>query len=560
MPSIPQIKIGNTIYDLKDSRFDDIKNTLLDLVPIKAESKYRGKYIRYYEYNDIAPGELINLSDASQGCYTDYVYCGDLERIECWSIGKNFTGIICFYDQNRNFIQDGSIRGTDGFVWKKHTANVPSNAYYVRCSGYADSTATGINYDDFYVKYYKNTNVISQDTLITRKGNIPNNTDANDLISPGLYVKVSGRVLDNVPSDFTVNSGYLFMVLYAGTSEPGEGTDFVYQMIIPVSNFAPVYRRERKSDGTWRDWATDGKYQDVGYQRLITDNYCKLTKCLEQIRRPWHPIGTTMIKSTTDAPGVFTYFTNGETYNLIPYSRVIEEGHDIFFDRNLATFFSAVENPASIVYQPQTKIGRAYVRNNYGAVCVSFVEWLLGMDIFMGTAELVNVMDFYDYHSPEDLEIGDVLARTESPNYGDHTQIVVGIDIDSKTFIAKRIVVAEQGYTDLTTYSPEDFMTRFGPGNATGYRIGRVRNAQIRDIEPVHYANDVIADMGNNTHYYMGDSVFLYIPSGSTLYYKNASSDDWSSIAKSSLPSTRVSITSQRTLVIIIIVSCFGWM
>ena len=51
-------------------------------------------------------------------------------------------------------------------------------------------------------------------------------------------------------------------------------------------------------------------------------------------------------------------------------------------------------------------------------------------------------------------------------------------------------------------------------------------------IEP--YATDVISEYGNNTWYYKGETIKLYVPSEGNVYYRPKGAENWTTISNSS--------------------------
>ena len=379
---------------------------------------------------------------------------------------------------------------------------------------------------------------VDENKAFTLNGWLADGTDLNDVIDPGIYAKSVETVVLNAPSR-TNETSYLLVVLHHRTRDVvGAANNFKCQIIITASN--EFFIRQRGTNG-WRDWSSGG----AGTTRFINEKYNQISSCIYQAKRSWKPASGKMFRGITvseEEPKELTttYYDENETYNIIPYGMGIVSGLDVLYDRNLATFFSAVKNPASILYMPPTEkeiefteyAGSFWKYYNYGSSCGSFCLWIMGIDTWYQTGEMDDTLiDYYDYKVPEDIEIGDVMTMNR-PGYG-HIRMISGINMRTSDYVLDSFVVAQQGNTHISTHSPQDVEDMFLPEN-DGYKIGRWRDPHFHFEKAPKFAVDVIADMGNNTFYYQNDEVWLYIPDGDNLYWKK-DNGNYTYVAKSSL-------------------------
>lgn len=266
----------------------------------------------------------------------------------------------------------------------------------------------------------------------------------------------------------------------------------------------------------------------------------RIKKIIQEIREEWTALRDIDFEKVKDQ---IEYFPEGN-YQGIPYSAEIGRGGDVFYNRNLSTFFSAVNNPTSIMYQPHWSWG-SYQSCNYGGVCSTLSGWICSNPIYYGTDELTHYdgFDWYDYNGPKSIRIGDCLL---SPIYNETTHVLVVYDIgvhrDSyQTVYIDTIEQTGAGNRDgsvwcrIIRHTVSEFES-YLVENGGEYLLGRYKNAVIRDVDPVRYATDVMPDMGDKTYYYANDNIYIYIPiEASTLYYKKKDDVDFLSVALSSL-------------------------
>ena len=148
--------------------------------------------------------------------------------------------------------------------------------------------------------------------------------------------------------------------------------------------------------------------------------------------------------------------------------------------------------------------------------------------------------------------------------------IIADIEADPFTYEVKYVTTSEQrflidqqtgeiSWKDSWIYTARRSMSNFESmlaENGGQYTLGRFIGTTIRDPEPIRYATDVIPEYGDQTYYYGGDEIWVYInpnldPTPTKLYYKKKSASSWNNVNISSLPTKTVNgvtvynITSQ---------------
>ena len=263
----------------------------------------------------------------------------------------------------------------------------------------------------------------------------------------------------------------------------------------------------------------------------------------------------------------------------LPYSGVFCQDGDILLNRNLATFFSAINNPYSILYQGAIEEPTLNKNNRraskYGVVCSTFGSALAGLPIYFTSTGLFQVAKTLNPPVPKklsELKIGMLRVATA------HTQVITDIFYDDegngflelsesiKPFTKTTIKPFEEVQADWrlglntlapssdvededspsaidpqaeqvessATYTPEPYLC-LDPIEVIKYKENQLSEEEAKTylnkdlVDLDDYATDVITEYGNNTWFLLHNDdnsgrqpINLYIPSAKdnmTLYY-----------------------------------------
>ena len=315
--------------------------------------------------------------------------------------------------------------------------------------------------------------------------------------------------------------------------------EFPYPFVVNGSNLGQKFYQLSQTTG--------GNTVSIGNQDSLT-----IKKFIQEMREEWIALRPIPFEKEH---GTKRYLEEGPHWG-IPYSSIIGLGMDIGFNRNLNTFFSAVKNPASIMYKDNISYG-GYQSANYGLVCTTFSGWLFSSPIYYGTRQLsfYKKFKFYDYQGPKSIQIGDCLLTPEDDD-GGHIIVIYDIEVFKNNYQVAYIDTIEQAGSTLSYVDDQNMWGRLRRmpvsefetyllQNGGRYGIGRYVSDTVRVIDPVRYAEDVIPDMGDRTYYYANDEIFVYIPGNqTTLYYKKKDDENFSTVAISSLATDVVNDTT----------------
>ena len=251
-----------------------------------------------------------------------------------------------FYDKNEQYIK----RNSD------IPYNIPENACYVRFT-YSNYSESGIFIEtteqlkemasDWNISFK---NVIRQEldilesisnySLLPRKIVNQENVDFNDMLKGGIYrfSKDMATLAKNIPC----STGGDLIVIPSNTSELLVGTVHFY---ITVGN--RFFYRYATSNN-WNDWdeIKSNKYNsDIRYS-LYPIETGKLINAYKNAFIDWETVSNKMLNiKSVDTNGNYRTYSENQPLEGIPYSSTYRTGGDVFVNRNLSTFYSAICNP-----------------------------------------------------------------------------------------------------------------------------------------------------------------------------------------------------------------------
>ena len=357
--------------------------------------------------------------------------------------------------------------------------------------------------------------------------------DLDDLTSNGWFYLSKDANISHYPISEGKYSGYLFVMNRSGFTASPLG----FQVFYP-SGVAAVYHRVRLSAG-WSEWqrvaantATSGAQLYPRESAIINNAFGKMTKEYTTVAA-----GMPYIDNPARTSGEWPTYDSGEAHSGLPYSSVYANEGDILYNRTLSTFYSAVQNPKSVIY---TQLGGVpHVRNDgtracyYGVVCSTFGEYLFGDSLYRTSRDMKATFDEVPLENATDLEAG-LLAISDA-----HTKLISSVYYDDLNEMHVEVLESVDDGLKKTSYNTEQaVIDEFLENSDSPYRLYRYPG-KLRNVRSDAYATDVIFEYGNNTWYrinkgmryeYVSTDLNVYVPGGqTTLYYKKASESSYRS-------------------------------
>ena len=192
------------------------------------------------------------------------------------------------------------------------------------------------------------------------------------------------------------------------------------------------------------------------------------------------------------------------------YSSTLRDGTDALWNVNPSTYYSAVQNPASVLY---TEDNRGRVSNEagyYGSVCSTTALKACGYKYPYNSYEVNALFTEKPDHSIDNVEPGDILWTS-----GHVAGIVEVIESSDNVILGVRIV-EQSGYIKAFTVRSAEWETYFSSHWAKLYR-GDIDDNFSEAIEYPENSS-IIFYRGNNTYVTDYEVMQFYIPSASKVY------------------------------------------
>lgn len=230
----------------------------------------------------------------------------------------------------------------------------------------------------------------------------------------------------------------------------------------------------------------------------------------EQCCQPVVVTGENFPKLNMGNPDVREYYSVGFTAPGIVYSSTFRDGTDVLWNLNISTYYSAVANPASVLYT-QNNWGR--VSNEaayYGSVCSTTALKCCGYKYPYTTAEVAKAMQEKTDHTIENIDVGDILWRKG------HVAGLVGVTADANGHVVSvKIVEQNIPYAQTFEVSAESWDSYFSSHWETIYYSDE-RTEELPKAYPEN--KSIIFSRGNNTYVTDYEQMLFYIPTANQIW------------------------------------------
>lgn len=334
-------------------------------------------------------------------------------------------------------------------------------------------------------------------------------------ICTGCGAAQSGPVIIKQPTDGKAALGERYCVT---VEAEGEGLKYTW------------YGKDAGATTWFKSGVTDNTYDDVmTVQRagrlvycVITDMYGNsvTTDTVKLVLLPSKPthIWDQWTQSVTMAAGTYPtyggsstgYYSEGQQFGGILYSSTFREGTDVLWNLNPSTYYSAVANPASLLYTIDNR-GRVFNESAWaGSVCSTTALKACGYSFPYTTAEIqVNFGEKTD-HSIDNLEFGDILWTKG------HVAGIIGVTVGNDDHVASVKIIEQASYVRAFEITAQNWDTYFS-GHWTHIYRGDFDETKTA---PEEYPENlsIIFERGNNTYVTDTSRMLFYIPTASTVY------------------------------------------
>ena len=355
-----------------------------------------------------------------------------------------------------------------------------------------------------------------------------------------------GIVIKKQPVDGRAELGQ-----YATVSVEAEGNGLTYQWYYREANMTNWYKAT--------DFTTNVYSVQLTAQRTGRSLYCVITDAdgfhvttdtvqlinlpvfrvdnvdfqWEQWLQPLTVTAATYPKRTSSTTTT-TYFAAGSAHQGILYSSTFREGTDALWNLNPSTYYSAVMNPASLLYTVDYSNRGSTQAGWSGSVCSTTALRACGYDFPYTTAEIAMLFQEKTDHSINNLEVGDILWVSG------HCAGVVGVTKDGSGNVTKVKIIEQAAYVEIFEKTAAQWDSYFNREWTHIYR-GEI-NESLKEPQVYPTNVSIIFERGNNTYVTDCSTMLFYIPTATTVYMtKNGVTTEYD---KSSFPTRVVNNTT----------------
>lgn len=214
--------------------------------------------------------------------------------------------------------------------------------------------------------------------------------------------------------------------------------------------------------------------------------------------------------ATHGSPSPTGYHAKGQTFSGILYSSTMRDGSDVLWNLNSSTYYSAVANPASLLYTVNYT-GHVYNESAWaGSVCSSTALKACGYPYPYLTAEIKELFNEKTDHGIDNMEFGDILW------VNGHAAGVVGVNKDADGHVTSVKVIEQANYVKVFEVTSANWEKYFSAHWTTVYR----GDFDMSRTAPEEYPENltIIFERGNNTYVTDCTTMLFYIPSASEVY------------------------------------------
>ena len=257
-------------------------------------------------------------------------------------------------------------------------------------------------------------------------------------------------------------------------------------------------------------------YHDIPASEGVENGLKRAKQMVTATYAPVRPLP--MVNKTYAANGDYTYtphfLTAGRPLQGILYSSVRRTEKYVGHNVSLETFFTAISNPNSIIYNRFIDAENQNVHAYYGIVCSSFASYVLDFDYRTACVNIPKIegVEPADIRAPEDLRLLDILLDTKH-----HVALITDIERDARGKV-RYITVSESVLPQTTSarYTPEQFHMYWFEDPTHNYEVYRYRHLDKIPYTPSPFVklegesgepeiNRVLMpDFGNKANYILG--------------------------------------------------------
>ena len=206
------------------------------------------------------------------------------------------------------------------------------------------------------------------------------------------------------------------------------------------------------------------------------------------------------------------YLKKGQQFGGILYSSTFRKGSDAIWNLNYSTYYSAIANPASLLYTQDCRNRIVHESAWAGSVCSTTALRACGYIYPYASSTVKNTFREKTDQSIGNLQAGDILWR--KGHVAGIVEVITGADGD----VSAVWIIEQACNVMLFRVTAENWPTYFS-GMWTGIFRGEEYMRKAPETPVVYPENlSIIFERGNNTYVTDHTQMLFYIPTADTVY------------------------------------------
>lgn len=343
-------------------------------------------------------------------------------------------------------------------------------------------------------------------------------TSADDLdnirtVGEYSWCYAAGGVPVNAPATTPAEST-MTMSVFVADSGSGAAYKETVSQLAKSAKYGVFFRNSSRNSGKFDAW--------IRLDKSSSSSSSSGASSLSYYERKALLLGEQWTKTFTIAGSTYPnyggtstgYIAQGSSRKGIIYSSTFRDGTDVLWNFNPSTYYSAVANPASLLYTVDNRYRHPNVFNEaayMGSVCSTTALKACGYLYPWDTSEIRAAWKEKINHHIDNLEVGDILWKQG------HVAGILAVNVGSDGHVTSVLVIEQASNVVVFEKTAAEWDSYF-PYWTTIYRCDELMDrSQELPIElPENHS--IIYEGGNNTYVDDYSKMLFYIPTATKVF------------------------------------------
>lgn len=316
-----------------------------------------------------------------------------------------------------------------------------------------------------------------------------------------------------VPVNAPVDNSTMTMSVFVTDSGTGAAYKETICQFVKSSKYGVFIRNSSRNSGNFDTWLRLDNSSSSSSSGSGSLSYYERKALLlgEQWTKTFTIAGATYPNYGGQSTG---YIAQGSSNKGIIYSSTFRDGTDVLWNFNPSTYYSAVANPASLLYTVDNRFRSPNVFNEaayMGSVCSTTALKACGYVYPWDTSEIRAAWKEKTNHHIDNLEVGDILWRQG------HVAGILAVNVGSDGHVTSVLVIEQAGRVVIFEKTADEWDSYF-PEWTTIYRREDLmdKTLELPVVFPENHS--IIYEGGNNTYVDDYSKMLFYIPTATKVF------------------------------------------